>query len=56
MLDPGKDILFEVGSLTELEYYDEIYLDSSIFSNMWTQLKELISNGKRVDYFTRSWK
>jgi len=50
------DIFFEVNELTELKDYDEIYLDSSLFPNMWQQLRELVSNGKRVYYFTRSWK
>jgi len=36
--DPSKDIFFEVDSLTELKDYDEIYLDSSIFPNIWKQL------------------
>jgi hypothetical protein len=30
--DPQNDIFFEVNSLIELKYYDEIYLDSSFFS------------------------
>jgi hypothetical protein len=51
-----KDIFFEVNELTELKDYDEIYLDSSLFPNMWQQLRELISNGRRVYYFTRPWK
>ena len=54
--DPEKDIFFEVNSLAELKDYDEIYLDSSLFPNMWQQLREVISNGKRVYYFTRPWK
>jgi len=54
--DPEKDVFFEVDSLTELKEYDEIYLDSSIFPNMWQQLKEVISNGRKVYYFTRPWK
>ena len=54
--DPEKDIFFEVNKLTDLKEYDEIYLDSSIFPNMWQQLRELISNGKSVYYFTRPWK
>ena len=54
--DPDKDLFFEVDSLTELKEYDEIYLDSSIFPNMWQQLKEVISNGRKVYYFTRPWK
>jgi hypothetical protein len=54
--DPEKDIFFEVNELTELKDYDEIYLDSSLFPNMWQQLRELVSNGKRVYYFTRPWK
>ena len=54
--DPEKDIFFEVDSLTELKDYDEIYLDSSLFPNIWQQLRELISNGRRIYYFTRPWK
>jgi len=54
--DPEGDVFFEVNSLTELKGYDEVYLDSSIFPNMWKQLKEVISNGRRVYYFTRPWK
>jgi len=54
--DPQNDVFFEVNELTELKDYDEIYLDSSLFPNMWQQLRELISNGKRVYYFTRPWK
>ena len=54
--DPEKDVFFEVDSLTELKEYDEIYLDSSIFPNMWQQLREVVSNGKSVYYFTSPWK
>jgi hypothetical protein len=54
--DPQNDVFFEVNELTELKDYDEIYLDSSLFSNMWQQLRELVSNGRRVYYFTRPWK
>jgi hypothetical protein len=54
--DPDRDIFFEVDSLIELEDYDEIYLDGSLFPNMWQQLRELISNGRRIYYFTRPWK
>ena len=54
--DPQNDVFFEVDSLTELRDYDEVYLDGSLFPNMWKQLRELISNGKRVYYFTRPWK
>jgi hypothetical protein len=54
--DPQNDVFFEVNELTELKDYDEIYLDSSLFPNIWQQLRELISNGKRVYYFTRPWK
>ena len=49
-------MFFKVDSLTELNDYDEIYLDSSLFPSMWQQLRELISNGKRIYYFTRPWK
>ena len=54
--DPQNNVFFEVNELTELNDYDEIYLDSSLFPNMWQQLRELISNGRRVYYFTRPWK
>jgi len=54
--DPEKDVFIEVDSLIELKDYDEIYLDSSIFPNMWQQLREVVSNGRRVYYFTRPWK
>jgi len=54
--DPEKDLFFEVDSLNKLKDYDEIYLDSSLFPNMWEQLRELVSNGKSVYYFTRPWK
>jgi hypothetical protein len=54
--DPDKNIFFEVDSLTELKDYDEIYLNSSLFPNMWQQLRDVISNGKSVYYFTRPWK
>jgi hypothetical protein len=53
--DPEKDVFFEVDELTELIDYDEIYLDSSLFPNVWQQLRGLIGNGKRVYYFTRPW-
>ena len=54
--DPEKDVFIEFDSLIELKDYDEIYLDSSIFPNIWKQLRELVSNGKSVYYFTRPWK
>jgi len=54
--DPDKDIFIEVNSLTELKDYDEIYLDSPLFPNMWRQLRELVSNGRKIYYFTRPWK
>jgi hypothetical protein len=54
--DPDKDLFFEVDSLTELKDYDEIYRDLSLFPNMWQQLREVVSNGRRVYYFTRPWK
>ncbi len=55
--DPEKDVFFEVDDLRELpEGYDEIYVDSSIFPNMWEQLKPLIYDGRRVFYFARPWK
>jgi hypothetical protein len=54
--EPDRDIFFEVDSLTELKDYDEVYLNGSLFPNMWQQLRELVSNGRRVYYFTRPWK
>ena len=54
--DPDRDFFFEIDSLIEFKDYDEVYLDGSLFPNMWQQLRELISNGKRVYYFTRPWK
>ena len=53
MLDPEKDLFFEANNLTELKDYDEIYLDSSLFPNMWQLRRGIISIDKRVDYFTR---
>jgi len=54
--DTDRDLFFEVDSLAELKDYDEIYLDNSLFPDMWQQLREVISNGKNVYYFTRPWK
>jgi len=54
--DPEKDIFFEVDKLAELKDYDEVYLDSSLFPNMWQQLRKLINNGKKDYYFTRPWR
>jgi len=54
--DPEKDLFFGVDSLAELKDHDEIFLDSSIFPNIWKQLREVISNGKSVYYFTKPWK
>ncbi len=55
--DPERDVFFEVNDLRELSAdYNEIYLDSSIFPNMWPQLKPLVNDGRRVYYFARSWK
>lgn len=54
--DPVKDEFFEADSLIDLRDYDEIYLDSSIFHNMWSDIRELLNMGKRVYYFRRPWK
>ncbi|MEN2975446.1 MAG: hypothetical protein ABDH32_07755 [Candidatus Caldarchaeales archaeon] len=54
--DPDRDRFFEVDSLKELKDYDEIYIDSSIFPNMWSDLRQLIAMGKKVYYFRRPWK
>jgi len=54
--DPAKDKFFEVNDLAELSgKYDEVYLDSTIFPNMWPQLKALIDDGARVFYFAKPW-
>ncbi|MEM3921640.1 MAG: hypothetical protein QXG25_01995 [Nitrososphaerota archaeon] len=54
--DPAEDRFFEVKDLAELaEKYDEIYVDSALFPNMWPQLKALIDNGARVFYFAKPW-
>jgi len=55
--DPAEDRFFEVEDLAELaEKYDEIYVDSALFPNMWPQLKALIDDGARVFHFTWPWK
>ncbi|MEM3644269.1 MAG: hypothetical protein QW120_04910 [Nitrososphaerota archaeon] len=54
--DPVEDRFFEVESLRELEDHDEVYLDSSIFQSMWSEIGELLREGKRVFYFRRPWK
>ena len=54
--DPDKDVFIEVVNPTELKDYDEIYLDSSLFPNMWKQLRELVSNGRKAYYFAKPWK
>ncbi|MEM1727671.1 MAG: hypothetical protein QW662_04550 [Nitrososphaerota archaeon] len=54
--DPGEDGFFEVNDLAELAgKYDEVYLDSALFPNMWPQLKALINDGARVFYFAKPW-
>ncbi|MEM4498362.1 MAG: hypothetical protein QW692_06010 [Nitrososphaerota archaeon] len=55
--DPAEDRFFEVKDLAELaEKYDEIYVDSALFPNMWPQLKALIDDGVRVFHFAWPWK
>jgi len=55
--DPAEDRFFEVEDLAELAgRYDEVYIDSTLFPNMWSQLKALISNGVRVFHFAWPWK
>jgi len=55
--DPGEDGFFEVEDLAEFAgRYDEVYLDSALFPNMWPQLKALIDDGARVFYFAWPWK
>ncbi|MEM1655264.1 MAG: hypothetical protein QXY27_02915 [Nitrososphaerota archaeon] len=54
--DPAEDGFFEVEDLAELaEKYDEIYVDSALFPNMWPQLKALIDDGARIFYFAKPW-
>ncbi len=54
--DPGEDGFFEVNDLAELAgKYDEVYLDSALFPNMWPQLKALINDGARIFYFAKPW-
>ncbi|MEM4497770.1 MAG: hypothetical protein QW692_02970 [Nitrososphaerota archaeon] len=54
--DPGEDGFFEVNDLAELAgKYDEVYLDSTLFPNMWPQLKALIDNGAMIFYFAKPW-
>lgn len=54
--DPQEDRFLDVDSLVWLGNYDEIYIDSSIFQNMWSDLRELLKIGKKIFYFRRPWK
>ena len=54
--DPLADRFFEARDLTDLKDYDEIYLDSLLFPGIWSELRELIAEGRQVYYFTRPWR
>ena len=54
--DPLTDRFFEARKLTDLKDYDEIYLDSLLFPGIWSELRELIAEGRQVYYFTRPWR
>jgi len=54
--DPLTDRFFEARKLTDLKDYDEIYLDSLLFPGIWSELRDLIADGRRVYHFTRPWK
>jgi len=54
--DPDAERFFNVGSLLELRGYRRIFLDSSLFPGMWSELKELVPDGVEVYYFTRPWR
>ena len=54
--DSIADKFFEVERLTELRNYDEIFLDSMLFPQIWTELRELVMIGCRIWYFTRPWR
>ena len=54
--DPLTDRFFEARKLTDLKDYDEVYLDSLLFPGIWSELRELIAEGRQVYYFTRPWR
>jgi len=54
--DPLTDEFFEVQRLTDLKGYEEIYIDSLLFPRIWSELRELITEGRRIYHFTRPWR
>jgi len=54
--DPLTDRFFEEDKLADLKDYDDIYLDSLLFPGIWSELRELIVDGRRVYHFTRPWR
>jgi len=54
--DPLTDEFFEVEKLTNLNDYEEIYIDSLLFPGIWNELRELMADEHKVYHFTRPWK
>jgi len=54
--NPRADQFFGARNLTDLKDYDEIYLDSLLFPGIWSELRELISDGRRIYHFTTPWR
>ena len=53
--DPLTDRFFEARDLMDLKDYNEIYIDSLLFPGIWSELRDLIADGRRVYHFTRPW-
>lgn len=51
-----RDIFFELDCLGELEEYDGVFPDSSIFPNVWMQLGSLVNVGRRFYCLARPWR
>ena len=54
--DPDANEFFEARKLTDLKDYNQIYLDSLLFPRIWSELRELITEGRRIYHFTRPWR
>ena len=54
--NPRADQFFRARNLTDLKDYDEIYLDSLLFPGIWSELRELISDRRRIYHFTTPWR
>ncbi len=50
--NPDANRFFEVRRLSDLKDYDEIYLDSLLLPGIWSELRGLIADGRRVYHFT----